>query len=106
MNLSRRNSRRSRCPSGLAVTGADAQRPPLDRAQGGTDLGRGDEPIESSGRDPNNAFVAVEYRGAWFYISDSDLNSKTTFALLGYLFSLQSGSRQTFQPTLTLPVGN
>jgi len=48
--------------------------------------------------------VAVEYRGAWFYIDHSDLETKTTFALLEYLFSLQSGERKTFQPTLSLPL--
>jgi hypothetical protein len=54
---------------------------------------------------PDAPYVAVQYRGAWFYIDDSDLESKTTFNLLGYLFALQSGARQSFQPTLTLPLG-
>ena len=27
---------------------------------------------------PANAFVVVPYRGAWFYIADNDLESKST----------------------------
>ena len=40
---------------------------------------------------PNDAFLSVPYRDWWFYISDSDLNSKTTFSLLSMLISMQSG---------------
>lgn len=54
---------------------------------------------------PNNAFVSVPYRGAWFYIADDDLNSKSTFTLLKQLFSLQAGHIRDAGPTLTLPVG-
>jgi hypothetical protein len=39
--------------------------------------------IRSHNSPPPNAFVRVRYRGAWFYIDDSDLESKTTFGLLG-----------------------
>ena len=54
---------------------------------------------------PDNAFVSVPYRGAWFYIADDDLNSKSTFTLLKQLFSLQAGQIKEAGPTLTLPVG-
>ena len=54
---------------------------------------------------PGNAFVSVPYRGAWFYIADNDLNSKSTFKLLNSLFSLQAGHIRDAGPTLTLPVG-
>jgi hypothetical protein len=54
---------------------------------------------------PDNAFVSVPYRGAWFYIADNDLNSKSTFTLLKQLFSLQAGYIREAGPTLTLPVG-
>ncbi len=54
---------------------------------------------------PDNAFVSVPYRGAWFYIADNDLNSKSTFTLLKQLFSLQAGHIRDAGPTLTLPVG-
>ncbi|MDR1590752.1 MAG: hypothetical protein LBR92_02020 [Puniceicoccales bacterium] len=57
----------------------------------------------SEGRNrPKNAFVSVFYRGKWFFIADSDLNSKSTFMFLDYLFNLQSGNPMTFVPTLTV----
>ena len=54
---------------------------------------------------PDNAYVSVPYRGAWFYIADNDLNSKSTFKLLNLLFQWQAGHIQGAGPTLTLPVG-
>lgn len=50
---------------------------------------------------PGTAFAAVFYRDHWFYIEDSDLESKTTFGLLAQLVSLQSGD-QRVTPILTL----
>jgi len=47
--------------------------------------------IHSSRGRPSGAAVAVHYRGHWFYISDDDLSSKSTFALLAQLYALQSG---------------
>ncbi|UCG16782.1 MAG: hypothetical protein JSV19_01855 [Phycisphaerales bacterium] len=49
--------------------------------------------------------VAVRYRGYWFYIDDTDLHSKSTFALLRQLFSLPAGQFKGAAPVLTLPVG-
>jgi len=54
---------------------------------------------------PANAAVAVDHRGTWFYIPDNDDSSKSTFTLLGQLFSLQSGDVESTKPVLTLPVG-
>jgi hypothetical protein len=62
--------------------------------------------IPSSDTEPQNAAVKVHYRNSWFYIDDSDLESKSTFVLLGQLFALQSGNIQSTGPVLTLPVGN
>lgn len=61
--------------------------------------------IQSSKAQPENAAVAVHYRGSWFYIDDSDLNSKSTFSLLSQLFALQSGDATANTPVLTIPVG-
>jgi hypothetical protein len=60
--------------------------------------------IRSSGDKPESAAVRVRYRGTWFYIDDSDLTSKSTFALLMNLFALQAGDIPTTAPVLTLPV--
>ena len=61
--------------------------------------------IHSQDSCPEDAFVRVRYRGKWFYIDDADLNSKSTFGLLSYLFYLQAGDIQTITPALTLPLG-
>ncbi|WP_305906808.1 hypothetical protein Q9L42_019020 [Methylomarinum sp. Ch1-1] len=53
---------------------------------------------------PQQAFLAVPYRGHWFYIADDDLESKSTFMLLTQLFDLQAGQTKYNGPTLTLPV--
>jgi hypothetical protein len=54
--------------------------------------------------DPGDAYVAVQYRGYSYYIEDSDLASKGTFALLHTLFMLQSRGEGVEAPILTLPV--
>ena len=54
---------------------------------------------------PDAAAVRVPYRGHWFYISDADLASKSTFSLLSQLFALQAGSGEGLRPVLTIPVG-
>jgi hypothetical protein len=60
--------------------------------------------IKSQESQPDSAFAAVHYRGSWFYIDDADLNSKSTFGLLTYLFYYQAGEIQSAGPTLTLPL--
>jgi hypothetical protein len=60
--------------------------------------------IRSSKQQPSNAYVAIDYRGSWFYIDDSDLTSKSTFSLLMQLFALQAGEVKSTVPILTLPV--
>ncbi|MDH5575372.1 MAG: hypothetical protein OEY80_07820 [Nitrospirota bacterium] len=61
--------------------------------------------VRSSHQRPDNAFIAIPYRGYWFYIQDNDLESKSTFMLLQALFNLQAGQAKAIAPTLTLPVG-
>ena len=62
--------------------------------------------VHSAESAPANAYVSVRYRGHWFYLSDDDLNSKSTFAFLASLFNLQAGDRTAAGPLLTLPVSN
>ena len=59
----------------------------------------------SSPISPSNSYVAVQYRGQWFYIEDNDLNSKSTFSLLMQLYNLQSGDSKGNGLILTLPIG-
>jgi len=60
--------------------------------------------IHSCRKRPDNAYIAIHYRGSWFYIDDSDLTSKSTFSLLMQLFALQAGEVKSTGPILTLPV--
>jgi len=61
--------------------------------------------VQAQSSAPGDAFVRVRYRGRWFFIEDTDLESKTTFGLLTTLFKLQSGNVTSIGPALTLPVG-
>jgi hypothetical protein len=55
---------------------------------------------------PANAYVAVRYRGYWYYIDDGDATSKAVFAHLLQMSHLNFGhSRSTGGPVLTLPIG-
>ena len=60
--------------------------------------------IRNSDTQPELPFVAIPYRGQWFYLADNDLESKSTFMLLTQLFRLQAGAAKSAGPALTLPV--
>lgn len=62
--------------------------------------------IASSAQPVEHAAVQVRYRGTWFYIDDTHLDSKSTFSLLAQLFSLQAGEVKGDGPVLTLPLGD
>ncbi len=62
--------------------------------------------VKNKSYKPSDASTVVKYQGKWFYIDNTDLNSKSTFALLGQLFALQSGGAKGTSPLLTLSVGN
>jgi hypothetical protein len=60
----------------------------------------------SGHKPPPNAFVAVRYRGSWFYIDDGDAASKATFALMLQIGRLDfARERLGARPVLTLPAG-
>lgn len=60
--------------------------------------------VRQSGSSPAQAFVAIPYRGHWFAIADTDIDSKANFGLLLTIQSLQTTSAGAV-PGLTLPVG-
>ena len=60
--------------------------------------------LQSSETQPDDAYIAIRYRGYWFYIADNDLDSKSTFLLLQILGDLQAGTTPSAAPVLTLPV--
>lgn len=86
---------------GAVTQTVDAQGNPFDWAQITGGLMR----VESSAAEPQRAYVKIRHRDAWFWIADDDLDSKSTFALLGQLLELQSGGAERAAPVLTIPVG-
>ena len=59
--------------------------------------------IASSPGRPADAFLAVPYRGYWFWIDDRDMASKRLFSFLMFVFTLvETGSKQA-APVLTIP---
>ena len=62
--------------------------------------------VHSSKEEPSSdaAAIKVFWRGYWFYIDDTDINSKYTFMLLNQINALQSGNVENAGPLLTLPV--
>jgi len=63
--------------------------------------------IRRSEGSPDNASVAVKYRGAWFYIDETDQPTKAAFRLLHTLQSViigEAAKQPLTAPVLTIPV--
>lgn len=52
---------------------------------------------------PKQAYLKVKYRDHWFWIDDTDIESKGTYTLLAQLFSLQAATSRIAAPVLTIP---
>ncbi|MEM9462586.1 MAG: hypothetical protein AAGF11_51035 [Myxococcota bacterium] len=78
-------------PAAWGVGGAEPRSPPRLR-------------VRSVRRQPQDAYVAVRYRERWFYVDESDRESKRAFALLMFLFNLTAASH-TNSPLLTVGTG-
>jgi len=59
--------------------------------------------IDSSLERPADAFLAVPYRGYWFWIDDRDMPSKRLFSFLMFLFTLVETGAKDNAPVLTIP---
>lgn len=97
---------------GLAVAGVDV---PDEHVQSGladwhTELGgsTGDIRVRSARTRPENAMVAVQHHGWWFYIDGTDAKSKASFVYLQLLLNMVIEGEADVQsvPLLTLPVGS
>jgi len=58
--------------------------------------------VRSSDSMPTNAAIRVRYRDRWFYVPDSDPDTRTTFALLSILLLLQSSDTTKMSPLISL----
>jgi hypothetical protein len=91
-----------RCGLVCPPVGADGQ--PFD----GREITRGLFEVHTAKgcKPPGTAYVAVKYRGWWYYLDDRDQESKATFALMLALSRLDfGGGQRRGGPLLTLPVG-
>ncbi|MBC8549831.1 MAG: hypothetical protein H8D23_09275 [Candidatus Brocadiales bacterium] len=61
--------------------------------------------IKSSSVKPSDPYISMKYRGSWFYLDDTDVESKRTYALFRQIFAIQAGKIKIERPTLTLPIG-
>jgi len=52
---------------------------------------------------PKDAFVAVQYDNRWFWIADTDIQSKLTFGVLMLLFSIAETGIKGSGPVVTIP---
>ena len=88
-------------PKAHAAAGLTVTYPPSGLA------GRGVR-IQSSARKPGGRSLAVKYRGYWFWMAETDHETKAAFRLLRTLWSLSIASTAGWgsAPVLTLPVGN
>ena len=54
---------------------------------------------------PIEPFVAVEYRGTWYWIDDRDYASKRVFSTLMLLLNLVDKGAEGQLPVITIPTG-
>src|ERR1700720_668973 len=52
---------------------------------------------------PQDAYVAVQYDRRWFWIADTDIQSKNTFAIIMLLFSIADTGVKGSAPAVTIP---
>lgn len=62
--------------------------------------------IRYSATQPDDAFVAVEYRDSWFYIDDRDYPSKKLFSFLMFVMTLTETGGEGGAPIMTISAGN
>jgi hypothetical protein len=59
--------------------------------------------IHSSKSKPSDAFVAIQYRGHWFWVDDRDLKSKRVLSFMLMLFTLADTGEKENLPLITIP---
>lgn len=60
--------------------------------------------IKMSDSRPRGAYAAVRYHDNWYYIENTDIDSKETLTMLGMVFTLSAGGDSSQSPVLTIPV--
>ena len=52
---------------------------------------------------PPNAYIVAQYDGKWFWIADTDIQSKYTFGIIMLLFSIADTGVRGSAPVVTIP---
>jgi hypothetical protein len=55
-----------------------------------------------SAEKPKDAFIAIDYRGYWYYIDDRDVKSKNTFAVMQILMSMANNASGAVGPLISI----
>ena len=63
------------------------------------DIGR----IHSGPQKPEGAYIAVPYRGQWFWVDDSDLQAKRALTAVMFFFTLSDTGNTERLPLVTIP---
>ena len=61
--------------------------------------------VQSSEFEPFGTFVAVNYRGTWFHVDNSDFRSKRVFSVLMLILNLVENIGGEQLPVITIPSG-
>jgi hypothetical protein len=59
--------------------------------------------VHSSDKEPEDAFTAVKYKGAWFWVDDHDLVAKRVFSFIMLVFTLLDNNKESAPLQLTIP---
>ena len=59
--------------------------------------------VHNGDKAPPDAYVAVRYRGRWFWVDDRDHQSKAMFTSVLFLFSLTETGQAQAAPVVTIP---
>ena len=59
--------------------------------------------VQVTDAQPPDAFVATQYDGRWFWIADTDIQSKYTFGIIMLLFSIADTGVRGSAPVVTIP---
>jgi hypothetical protein len=81
---------------GRASPGAVSSRPEEPRSGPPMRIQVGETP-------PKDAYVAAEYNHRWYWIADTDIQSKTTFGIVMLLFSISETGIKGAAPVITIP---
>ena len=75
---------------GRATPAPAAERPPLLN-------------IRSGASPPPDSYVAIAYKGRWFWIAENDIRSKSIFTSVMLLFSISDVGVRSAPPVVTVP---